>query len=154
MRTKPTRWDGSCLLLCLLLVTGQWLLATPLPAVVIPDSAQKPIIEQAAQFVILLDQQQPLRAWARTTSYFQKKYPPQRWQRLYRNQRQRFGRPIVRRLNGYRFQTSFERARNGLYLQVRFATDFETRAEVSERVMMYKDYDGRWRVIGYVLELE
>lgn len=139
--------------LFLLLLLGQSVTVPSLQAVTIPDSAQKPIIEQAALFVKLLDQQQPLKAWARTTRYFKNKLPPQRWLRLYRSQRQRFGRAVDRQLAGYRFASSFEQALDGLYLHVRFATDFEARAEVTERVTMYKDYDGRWRVIGYILEL-
>ncbi|WP_303722108.1 DUF4019 domain-containing protein [Malonomonas rubra] len=120
---------------------------------IIPDSTQKPIIEKAMQFVTLLDQQQPLKAWAATTRYFQRQLPPKPWQLIYRDQRQRFGGTIDRQLAGYRFTSSFEKALDGLYLQVRFKTDFETRAEVSEQVTMYKDFDGRWRVIGYLLEL-
>ena len=146
---KSFRYAGS---LCLLLIV--LLLAAPLlGAVTIPDSAQKPIVEEAVVFVNLLDQQQPLKAWARTTSYFKKTLPAQRWQRLYRDQRQRFGRTIERRLNGYRFLSSFEKALDGLYLQINFLTDFETRTEVTERVVMYKDFDGRWRVIGYFLKI-
>jgi hypothetical protein len=118
----------------------------------IPDSGQRPIVEQALKFVTLLDQQKPLEAWALTTRYFKKQLPPQRWQRFYRNQRQRFGRPVARRFGGYRFFSTYEKATDGLYLQVRFRTDFEGRNGIVERIMMYKDFDGRWRVIGYFIE--
>lgn len=142
------------LLFCCLVTLGYSFMSQALSAENLPESAQKPIIEQALIFVQLLDKGRPLDAWSRTTLYFRKKLPPQRWQRLYRNQRQRFGRPVERRVGGYRFFSSFEKAADGLYLQVRFLTDFEARKGLTERVMMYKDYDGRWRVIGYFLERE
>lgn len=131
-----------------------WLLVQSVSAAPLPESAAKPIIEQALVFVQLLDTQRPLNAWSITTSYFRKKVTPQRWQRAYRNQRQRFGRPLGRQVDGIRFFSSFEEAIDGLYLEVRFRTDFEGRADVIERVMMYKDFDGRWRVIGYFVKLE
>ena len=121
-------------------------------ALTVPNTSQKPIIEEALTFVLLLDSQRPLKAWARSTVYFRKKLSPQRWQRLFTAQRQRFGRPVARSLDGYSFLSVFEQATDGLYLEVRFRTDFEARADIIERVVMYKDFDGRWRVIGYFLK--
>ncbi len=141
------------LFLCSLLSLAFCLLSQPLRATNIPDSAQKPIVEQALTFVQLLDKGKSFDAWSKTTLYFRKNFPFQRWQRIFRNQRQRYGRAVERRLDGYRFFSSFEKATDGLYLQVRFLSDFEAREDVTERVMMYKDFDGRWRVIGYFLEL-
>lgn len=128
--------------------------STVLSAAVSPQSTQEPIINQALVFVRLLDQQKPLDAWAITTLYFRKNISPQSWQRHYRARRARLGRPTSRRVESYRYHSSFERAQDGLYLQIRFRTDFEARADVIERVEMYKDFDGRWRLIGYFLEFE
>ena len=148
------RGGHGIFLFCCLSVFLSCLIPSPVSAATLPDSTQRPIVEQALVFVELLDQRKPLKAWARTTNYFRKKFPPQRWQRVFRNQRQRFGRTVDRRLDGYRFYSSFEQAVDGLYLQVRFRTDFEARDAVLERVEMFKDYDGRWRVIGYFMDLE
>lgn len=123
-------------------------------ALKVPQTAQGPIIQKAYEFILLLDRHEPLKAWAQTTRYFRRKLSPQSWQRLYRNQRLRFGEPLDRQLAGYRFFSTFEKATDGLYLEVRFRTDFEARTNVSEQVMMYKDFDGRWRVIGYFVELD
>ena len=141
-------WLVSFLIMvcCCLPVAGE--------ALTIPQTSQAPIIQRAYEFILLLDQDKPLKAWSHTTRYFRKKMSPQSWQRFYRNQRLRFGRPVERQLGGYRFFSTFENATDGLYLEVRFRTDFEARANVSEQVMMYKDFDGRWRVIGYFVELD
>ncbi len=138
--------------LCGLLLCGAWLVSSA-SAAVVPPAGQKPIVEQALQFVELLDQQQPMKAWSLTTRYFRKQLSPQQWQRIYRNQRQRFGLPVERTFAGYRYST-FEQAVDGLYLQVRFRTDFEAREDAIERVVMFKDFDGRWRVIGYFVEFD
>ena len=136
------------------LLFAGWLPPHQASAAQSPSSAQKPIVEQALIFVSLLDQQKPLKAWSLTTRYFRKKLSPQRWQRVYRNQRQRYGGAVERTFAGYRFLSSFEQAVAGLYLQVRFRTDFQARENVIERVVMFKDFDGRWRVIGYFLEFD
>ncbi len=143
------RWNW---LTSLLLVVCCWL-PTDGQALTIPANAQAPIIQRAYDFILLLDQSKPLQAWGETTLYFKKKLSPQSWQRVYRNQRLRLGRPLSRQLEGYRFFSTFEQAADGLYLEVRFRTDFEARANVGEQVMMYKDFDGRWRVIAYFVTL-
>lgn len=145
------RWNWR---IVLLLGVCCWLHPAGSPALTIPQTAQGPIIQRAYEFILLLDQHKPREAWAQMTLYFRKKLSLQSWQRLYRNQRLRFGLPLERRLDGYRFFSTFEKATDGLYLEVRFRTDFEARANVSEQVVMYKDFDGRWRVIGYFIELE
>ena len=117
----------------------------------LPETAQKPIIERALQFITLLDQGSPQQAWATTASYFRSTVTSQRWQQIYERQRQPLGAPIDRRIEGYRFLSTFERALDGLYLEIRFRTVFRN-AEATERIVMYKDYDGRWRPIGYYLE--
>jgi len=149
--TSPSSVLG---LLCGLLVLSSWFVPSQASSVQLPQSGQKPIVEQALRFVELLDQQQPMKAWALTTRYFRKKLSPQQWQRIYRNQRQRFGLPVERTFAGYRYLSTFEQAVDGLYLQVRFRTDFEAREDVIERVVMFKDFDGRWRVIGYFVEFD
>ena len=141
------------MLLCGLLLLGGWLVSSA-SAALVPPSGQKPIVERALQFVELLDQQQPMKAWSLTTRYFRKQLSPQQWQRIYRNQRQRFGLPVERAFAGYRYFSTFEQAVDGLYLQVRFRTDFEAREDAIERVVMFKDFDGRWRVIGYFVEFD
>lgn len=126
----------------------------PLSLPAAPPSAQKPIVRQAEVFLQLLDQQKPLKAWQLTTLYFKKKIPSQSWQQLYQAKRQRLGKPLARRFAGYRFHSTFEQAADGLYLRINYRTDFAARANVVERIEMYKDFDGRWRVIGYFLELD
>lgn len=144
---RPGRGRLLLLLLALTLLGG-WLQASQ---AAVPESAQKPIIEKALEFVQLLDRQRPQQAWAQTARYFRSRISLQRWQQIYEEQRLRFGSPQARQIDGYKFFSTYEKALDGLYLEVRFRTDFIGRDAI-ERVIMYKDYDGRWRPIGYYLE--
>jgi hypothetical protein len=135
---------GSLIVLCSLVLS--------LSLAAAQQTTQEPIIRQAEEFLQLLDQQEPLKAWAATTLYFRKKIPQDRWQQIYQGKRARLGSPTSRTLAGYWYHNAFEQAVRGLYLQVDFRTNFQARADVTERLVMYRDFDGRWRVIGYFLE--
>jgi len=128
------------------------LLPFSLPAAELRPSAQKPIINQALVFLQLLDQGRAEVAWTITSQYFREQVDKQTWQKIYQRRRAPLGAPRSRQVAGYRFHSTFDQAQDGLFLQIRFSTDFGVRADVLETVEMYKDVDGKWRVIGYFLE--
>jgi hypothetical protein len=50
------------------------------------------------------------------------------------------------------FTEQFPGAPKGAYATVLFRSDFERRSDVGEQLTLEREADGRWRVIGYVIE--
>jgi len=138
--------QSTILIVCLALLSP-----AAIPAAGAP-STQQPIVDQALLFLQLLDQKRIDTAWEITTLYFRQQVDLPTWQQTIQKQRSLLGQLNDRKLAGYRYHSTFEQAPSGLFLQVRFLSDFENNPTVRETVEMFQDFDGRWRVIGYRLE--
>lgn len=91
-------------------------------------------------------------SWAGAGKVFKSSVSQGHWDNLAAAVRTPLGPVVRRKLSEHKFLTRLDGMPDGLYLMLRYQTEFEKKAAAVETLTLAKEDDGFFRVIGYFIK--
>lgn len=106
----------------------------------------------AEEFLVLIDAEQYAEAREVASDLLKDKIAIEVWHRQIGVMRDRVGRLTQRALDKSFLSEIAEGAPEGEYLTLKYMSFFEQQSEASETVILTREKDGEWRVVGYFIK--
>ena len=116
-----------------------------------PDPTH-PTVSAAKEWLALADELDYQETWSEASSLMRAEVSQPEWAENLRNIRGPLGSLEKRKLVTVSFHGTLPDAPDGEYVTLRFASSFEHRESTGEIVVVAKEQDSTWRVIGYFFE--
>jgi gas vesicle protein len=116
------------------------------------EAARKASAESAQSWLALVDAGEYAKSWSAAAELFQKKVSADRWAETVRGVREELGKLVSRRPDKSDYSRSLPGAPDGEYVVWQYASAFENKKEAIESVVLLKEKDGIWKVVGYFIK--
>ena len=100
----------------------------------------------------LVDGANYAQSWETAATFFKSAVPSEKWQEAVKSARGRFGAFKSRTLKSATTATTLPGAPDGEYVVFDFDAVYEKKAAAAERVTVFREKDGSWRVVGYFVK--
>ncbi|MDA0150215.1 DUF4019 domain-containing protein [Vibrio sp. LaRot3] len=109
-------------------------------------------VEQAADaWLAIVDSGEYAVSWRKSDDFFQSQISEQDWLAAVEKARNPLGDKVVRKLVDKQTHADLPSAPSGDYLFITYRTDFETKLDTKETLIL-RDNAGHWGVVGYFVE--
>ena len=116
-----------------------------------PDSTDTPV-SAAEAWLVLADKLDYQESWSEASSLMRAEVSQTEWAKTLDNIRGPLGSLEKRKLVTVSFHPTLPDAPDGEYVTLRFASSFESMESAVEIVVVAKEQDSTWRVIGYFFQ--
>jgi hypothetical protein len=110
------------------------------------------VLETAERWLALVDADDFPGSWAATGDLFKGEVSEETWQESMAEVREQMGAVRERHLQNQTLETVMPGAPEGEYMMLEYRSVFDQQARGAELVVLMKQDDGSWRVIGYFLQ--
>lgn len=118
------------------------------------EAQERAAIAAAELWLKLVDEGRYGDSYAGASAYFKKQGTLEGWIELAKKSRTPLGKVRSRTLKSKKLRTSVPGGPDGLYVTLRFETDFENKVRVVETLAPVLEPDGTWRVSGYYTDAD
>lgn len=115
-------------------------------------AAQHAAIEDAEEWLQLIDQGQYAESWQEAAAIFQSSTTQEQWKGAVESVRSPLGDLTSRKVVGSQFRESLPGAPDGKYVVIQYDSAFAQKGQAKEIVTTAQAPDGSWRVAGYFIE--
>jgi hypothetical protein len=134
------------------LVAGAVLLGAEGGAKDAEEAAKKASAEAAKSWLALVDAGEYAKSWSAAAELFQKQVSSDRWVETVRGVRGEIGKLASRKATKSDYSPTLPGAPDGEYVIQQYASAFENKKEAMESVVLLKEKDGSWKVVGYFIK--
>jgi len=115
-------------------------------------AAKKASSDAATNWLALVDAGEYAKSWSSAAALFQKQVSSARWAETVRGARGELGKVVSRKAPKADYSRTLPGAPDGEYVIQQYASAFENREEAVEQVVLMKEKDGSWKVVGYFIK--
>lgn len=133
------------------LMTGVTLFAGPGEGKTAEEAARIAAGEAALSWLALVDAGEYAKSWNAAAALFQKQVTSERWERTVADVRGEFKKLLSRKPAKADYSRTLPGAPDGEYVVQQYASAFENKKEAMETVVLLKEKDGSWKVVGYFI---
>ena len=116
------------------------------------EAARKASAESAQSWLALVDAGEYAKSWSAAAELFQKQVSADRWAETVRGVRGELGKLASRKATKSDYSRTLPGAPDGEYVIQQYASTFENKKEAMEHVVLMKEKDGTWKVVGYFIK--
>jgi hypothetical protein len=116
------------------------------------EAAKKASAEAAKSWLALVDAGEYAKSWSAAAELFQKQVSSDRWVETVRGVRGEIGKLASRKATKSDYSPTLPGAPDGEYVIQQYASAFENKKEAMESVVLMKEKDGSWKVVGYFIK--
>jgi hypothetical protein len=116
------------------------------------EAARKVAAEAARSWLALVDAGEYARSWNAAAALFQKQVTSDRWVETVRGVRGQLGKFVSRKPTKSDYSRTLPGAPDGEYVVQQYSSAFENKKEAVEHVVLMKEKDGSWKVVGYFIK--
>jgi len=109
-------------------------------------------VQRAEQWLTKIDQRQYAESWTSSAVYLKQAIDQAQWTKTLTSHRQPFGLIVSRHHQKTEYRNNLPGVPNGHYAILYFLTNFETKLEAIETLVLQQEPDGAWRSIGYTIK--
>jgi len=113
---------------------------------------EKTAIQVAENWLVLIDGEKYLESWEGLSNLYKANDTKEKWVDHYNRYRKPLGKLIGRKLINKNV-TSYSEAPEGEYIIFQYEAPFENKKLAAEAVSIVKDQDGKWRILGYFIDV-
>jgi hypothetical protein len=92
------------------------------------------------------------KSWTAAAALFQKQVSADRWADTVRGVREELGKLVSRKATKADYSRTLPGAPDGEYVVHQYSSAFENKKEAMEHVVLMKEKDGNWKVVGYFIK--
>ena len=116
-----------------------------------PQSAQK-AQEAAQEYLQYIDNGKYGESWDNAGKYFRQTVTREDWEKSLKTSRAPLGKVVSRGLRARQFTNFIPGAPRAKYVTLTFRTSYsDSKANIVEIVTVLKDFDGKWKVVGFFI---
>ena len=134
------------------LVAGAVLLGAEGEGKAAEEAARKASAESAQSWLALVDAGEYAKSWSAAAELFQKQVSSDRWVETVRGVRGEIGKLVSRKATKADYSRTLPGAPDGEYVIHQYSSAFENKKEAMEHVVLMKEKDGSWKVVGYFIK--
>jgi len=116
------------------------------------EAARKASAESAQSWLALVDAGEYAKSWSAAAELFQKQVSSDRWVETVRGVRGEIGKLVSRKATKADYSRTLPGAPDGEYVIHQYSSAFENKKEAMEHVVLMKEKDGSWKVVGYFIK--
>jgi hypothetical protein len=115
------------------------------------EEARKAAAAAAQSWLALVDAGEYAKSWSAAAALFQKQVTADQWEETVRGVRGQLGKLVSRKAAKAEYSRTLPGAPDGEYVVQQYSSAFEHKKEGSETVVLVREKDGSWKVVGYFI---